>query len=1205
MADFTITVSLDAKGVKSGASEVKREMRSIATFDMSDVGSQIEKFGSLLSGVGRSLSLFVTAPLIALGGLVAKIGSEYETALNTFGVVTKATGDEMQRAASVAKELGADLSLPATSAKDAAMAMTELGKAGLTATQAMDAAKGVLQLAAAGTMDEARAAEIAANALNSFKLEASETVRIADLLAAAANASSAEVSDIAESMQMASAVFAGAKIPIEDLTAAISLMANAGIKGSDAGTSLKTFIQRLQSPTDAAADSMKALGIQIYDTQGRMESLPNIIGQFETALSGLTDEGRAKALNEIFGADAIRAAQILFTEGTEGFNKIKAAVTESGAAATLANAKMQGLAGAWEGFKSQLETVAIIIYERIKGPLTTVLQQAAETVGWLGRAFESLSEPAQTAVIVIAAIAAAIGPLLIVVGGVVTAIGGFIGGIASAVAAAGGFAALLSTIGIALLAVVGFFLQLAPVLVVVAAQVAALYLAWQTNFGGIRDLTATVVAYLSAAWDSTMAHLSEITASVTAEVKAFWEANGEDITQAVQSASDKLKEIWQGVVAFWQENGETIKQYTTAAWEIVKTVIVTAVRVIGNVIKLALAVINGEWSKAWEATKAIISAVVGGWVSILQNAGSLLLAAVRLAFNAAWSIRAWIIDEAIELGKALIQGIINGIGSLAGALHARAKSLGSSVIGTLKSVFQTQSPSKVTTEIGRNVADGLALGMQDQLGVVGQSAKALGEETYQQLNDFIRGSLDVLFEKGKSWGDKFKEIFGGIADRFKKMLLDMTSSWASSGLMNLFGFGNASSSSGGGGIGGFLQNIFGGGNISGPGGTAPFNPNAGTGTGSGNNAIMPGNGGFNVFNRGGFLSALFGGRWPGDQTGMIDAAGNIIIDGRSKWSQFFGKGGFFGDKGFGFNSGTAGTFGAIATLIGGLIGGRTGTVLSAAGTGASIGAMFGGPIGAIIGGLGGAVFGLFGINSMRRKEEKIRAAALGDALNSIKQFDTLIQDVRGLRLDPASGIAQGTALAAQIRQQYMSVVEQLKDKKTRNIALKAYRDDVEVLISQKMEELRKVADVATAAGDRERRLIPEFAQGVFLSPGFQAFRRMNGMLAGAWTGRDVLPAMLAAGEMVINPRQQERIRLNAGFDVFRGAGIPGYAQGGVVPQASPAVMVAESPVHVSIHLEQDASGQWHATAKSDSGRKVILDVVSDGFANDKISTKRR
>jgi len=320
--------------------------------------------------------------LVAAGAAAAiyKVGSAYESSLNTFQAVSSASAEQMKQVGAEAKKLGADMTLPATSAADAAKAMTELAKSGLSVDEALKAAKGTLQLAAAAGVDEAKAAEITANALNAFGLKGSEAGRVADILAASANASSAEITDMADALQMSGAVAAAANIPIEDLAAALGELANKGIKGSDAGTSVKQMLLALEGPSKIAAGVMKQYGINIYDAAGKMKPLRDIIANVSGALGGLTDAQRNAALATIFGSDAVRAANVVLLGGVDAFDQMKGAVTKNGAAAEVAAAKTKGLKGAFEGLKSQLEGVAISIYEKVAPGIERFVRSVAEGI---------------------------------------------------------------------------------------------------------------------------------------------------------------------------------------------------------------------------------------------------------------------------------------------------------------------------------------------------------------------------------------------------------------------------------------------------------------------------------------------------------------------------------------------------------------------------------------------------------------------------------------------------------------------------------------------------------------------------------------------------------------------------------------------------------------------------------------------------------
>jgi hypothetical protein len=511
---------------------------------------------------------------------------------------------------------------------------------------------------------------------------------------------------------------------------------------------------------------------------------------------------------------------------------------------------------------------------------------------------------------------------------------------------------------------------------------------------------------------------------------------------------------------------------------------------------------------------------------------------------------------------------------------------------------------RVSQELLKDTYKGLSeeqrqaiLATAGQIDTMREAIKAQ-EEARRQYDDFRNTILDGLEAMEGGAGN----FFQWMQDRFKRMLREMVADWLASKFFKLFyqgGNAQVQQQSGGGIFGGIFNGIFGGGRGGvGPGGTAPFNPAyfAGGATAGGGGTVgilsdLGASGNLPSFGKGGgkgYNAAGFGNIFSkGGIASMLPllglSLGPLLGQGSGAGSILGGVGGLLaGGIGAAFLSpgifGAAGSFGAT-TLV---------PLLTNPFTAVAAGALI---VGAI----------LIGRNARRRKEEKIRAQGLSEALSALKEYDTIIADVRGLRLDPEAGIAQGTALGAQVTQNYMQMVGTLKDGKTRRIALKTLHDDIEVIIAQKMAELRGVADVARAAGDRDRRLIPEFAGGVYMSPAFQAFRRYNGMIAGPWTGRDTLPAMLGRGEMVLNPSQQASVIRGAGFDVFKGANIPGYANGGMAQS----VPVSMEPVSVQVSIQQDASGMFTVSAKSDRGRKVILDVVGEGFANDEIKTQRR
>lgn len=437
---------------------------------------------------------------------------------------------------------------------------------------------------------------------------------------------------------------------------------------------------------------------------------------------------------------------------------------------------------------------------------------------------------------------------------------------------------------------------------------------------------------------------------------------------------------------------------------------------------------------------------------------------------------------------------------------------------------------------------------------------------YEEVFGTIRDSLQVLADQG------FGAFFKNVLRKFQSFLLDLVAQWLTSKFFSLFYKGGNTATAqqngqGGGIFGGILQGIFG----------------QGAGQQQG--------GGGSIFNSPYILNASGGGTG-----GLVLNTGNLPGVPGSPSNRGGGLGGLAGGLTIA---------GGLATVLGGAIGGRAGGFISNIGSGIALGAQIGSiipGIGTLIGaGIGAAVgffASLFGGNpaEKRDKKEKLPALTAGftDALQQLRQ---LIEDVRTLRVSPESALAKATELRGQIAGGFGIQFESKKYQRESQRQIAQKLAEADALIAQ----LRDVADVARAAGERDRRLLPEFAGGVYLSPAFQSFRRQNGMLSGVYTGRDTIPSMLSPGEMVLNPSQMSRVRGAAGFDVFKTAGIPGYAGGGVVQPAT----VQNGPVNLTINLSQDAEGMWTATAESDAGQRVIAKVVSNAFANDAIKTKRR
>lgn len=281
MAEVTLVIKARNEA-QAALNAVKGDLQSLAQAAQG-VGGQLKQAGKALTGAGVGISAGITAPVTAIGTAALLSAADFEQAMNVMQQVSGATEGQMASLQAQALQLGAETSF---SAGEVAQAMLELSKAGLSAAEVSAAIGGTLDLAAAGGLGLAQAAEISANAVNVFGLSADQTTRVANMLAAAANASSVEVTDLAQGMQMAGAVFAASGQSADTLTTALALMGNAGIKGSDAGTSLKTMLMSLTAPTETAAKQLQALGVSVYDAEGNMRALPDVMNDLRSALYG-------------------------------------------------------------------------------------------------------------------------------------------------------------------------------------------------------------------------------------------------------------------------------------------------------------------------------------------------------------------------------------------------------------------------------------------------------------------------------------------------------------------------------------------------------------------------------------------------------------------------------------------------------------------------------------------------------------------------------------------------------------------------------------------------------------------------------------------------------------------------------------------------------------------------------------------------------
>lgn len=384
------------QSAEQAASHAEREWKSSST----GIGSAISKIGSLASKGLKVATVAITGTAAALGGVSAaaiKVGSDFESQMSRVKAISGATGEEFEQLKAQAMQLGADTSF---SASQAAEGMENLAAAGFTTSEIMNAMPGLLNLAAASGEDLASSSDIAASTLRGFGLAASDAAHVADVLAANANRTNSSVADTGEAMKYIAPLARAAGLSLEETAAAIGIMANAGVNGSQAGTSLRGALSRLSKPTKDMSEAMDELGISFYDSNGKMKSLTEQVGMLRQATEGMTDEQKNNYLVTLYGQEALSGMLALINEGEGSLGELTNAYKNcDGAAQEAAETMQDNLSGALEQLSGSAETLGLAFYNSVADNLKNAANTATESINNITDSFNNggLNEAIQTA----------------------------------------------------------------------------------------------------------------------------------------------------------------------------------------------------------------------------------------------------------------------------------------------------------------------------------------------------------------------------------------------------------------------------------------------------------------------------------------------------------------------------------------------------------------------------------------------------------------------------------------------------------------------------------------------------------------------------------------------------------------------------------------------------------------------------------------
>lgn len=677
-----------------------KETTGSASANLAKVSAVSGEFGNKVKGVGQSL-LPVTGALTGVGAASTVMANNFNDAMSQAAGALDKPMSEMEDLRQLAIQTGQDTVFSAT---DAGNAITELAKGGLTeADIKAGALKTTMDLAASSGMDLGEAANVVVQAMGAFGLSANESAEAANALAGAAAASSTDVEPLTQALAQCSAGAKNAGWSIQETTAVLARFADAGIEGSDAGTSLKTMLQRLAAPTDSAATMIEQLGIQTRDSNGDLLGASEIAEELQNKLGGLDSASRDAALSTIFGSDAMRAATVMMDSGTEGIQKYINAANDQEAAQRLANSQMSDGSRAIEELKGSLETAAI----QIGDTLAPIVQKVAELITALVNKFSALPEGVQQVIVVVGILVAALGPLLMVIGQISLGISAVAGALSKLSGIGGVATKLVGGIKTAVTGLLGM-ITAHPVIAVITAIIAALVTLYKCEWfrEGVNRILKAIRDGFFAAWDGIVEFFTETIPNAWNEMLSSLLANPtiRTIVTTITDSFTKLKENLNGI---W--NG--IKQLAQNAWEFIKNATLAPVL-------LMIDLVTGDFEKLKSDLENILNniknAVANIWDSIKEITSNIW----NEIKNVVSTLVSLVKETAISGFEALRDGIKNAIRELPKIVSDIFEKIGSTISGWIDNAW----------EWGADFINGLKEGILSGVRGIVDAVKGIGDK---------------------------------------------------------------------------------------------------------------------------------------------------------------------------------------------------------------------------------------------------------------------------------------------------------------------------------------------------------------------------------------------------------------------------------------------------------------------------------------------
>ena len=594
-------------------------------------GQKMEAVGNSIAGAGKKM-MGVTTVIGGVGVAAVKTAADFDSAMSQVAAVSGATGKDFDALRSKAREMGSKTKFSAT---EAAEAMNYMAMAGWKTEDMLGGIEGVMNLAAASGEDLATTSDIVTDALTAFGLSAKDSGHFADILAAASSNANTNVSMMGETFKYCAPIAGALGFSAEDTAEAIGLMANAGIKSSQAGTALRTIMNNLAGDVKISGKAIGDVTIATTNADGSMRDLSDILADCRSAFGNLTESEKAQAAESLVGKNAMSGFLALMNAGEGDIEKLSSAIDNcDGSAEKMAMTMQDNLAGQLTILKSQLQELAISFGDILMPAIRSIVSKLQGFVDKLN----GMDEGTKRTVVTIALLVASIGPLLIIIGTTISKIGvamqGFVklaNGVSKLKVAIQGGTGVLGKLGAAL---GGVSAPVLAVVAVIAVLVAAFVHLWRTN-EGFRDA-------IIGTWNRIKDTISGFCQGIVDRLNAL----GFQFTDIV----DVLKTVWDGFCQILAPIFEGVFNH-------IANILSTVTGVITGILDVFIGIFTGNWSQAWTGVKEIFSSIWNGISSFFTNILNVIKGVADVVLG--WFGTSW--NEVWTNIKTFFEGIWNDI----------------------------------------------------------------------------------------------------------------------------------------------------------------------------------------------------------------------------------------------------------------------------------------------------------------------------------------------------------------------------------------------------------------------------------------------------------------------------------------------------------------------------------------------------------------